>query len=273
MTEIGFALRDLIGVMRKGVVHAAAVDVEVFAVVLFADAGALDVPAGIAQAPRRFPFQLLILKFGFGEPEHKVGFVALVLVLLHAVAHADSQILLVHVAEHVVGAQLGGVKVDVAAGKIGVALFEQNRDHVDKLVDTVGSRLHHVGAFDVELFAVGKECVGVELRDLHHGLVLALGALEHFVLAGVGVGGEVSHVGDVHDAVDVVARKAEIFFEHILHDVGAQVADMRVVIHGGAAGVHVHLARCVRNKLLLGLSERIIQNHRLAPFDYFSEMN
>ena len=36
--------------------------------------------------------------------------------------------------------------------------------------------------------AVLEEGVGVELGDLHDGLVLPLGALEHLVLAGVRVG-------------------------------------------------------------------------------------
>ena len=81
------------------------------------------------------------------------------------------------------------------------------------------------------------------MGDLHHGLVLPLGALEHLVLAGVGVGGQVSHVGDVHDAGDVIARVAEQLLQHVLHDIAAQVADVGKVVHCGAAGVHLHPGR------------------------------
>ena len=69
--------------------------------------------------------------------------------------------------------------------------------------------------------------------------MLALRALEHLVLAGVGVAGEVPHVGDVHHALDVVAEEAQILLQHVLHDIAAQVPDVREVVHGGAAGVHL----------------------------------
>ena len=89
VTEVGFALRDLVGVMGEGVVHAAAVDVEVLSGVLDRDSGALDVPTGIAQTPRGLPFERLILELALREPEDKVVFVALVGVLADVLTHAD----------------------------------------------------------------------------------------------------------------------------------------------------------------------------------------
>ena len=62
VSEISLGLRDLIGVVRKGVVDPAAVDIEIFAEVLHAYAGALNVPAGISHAPRAVPFEFLIVK-------------------------------------------------------------------------------------------------------------------------------------------------------------------------------------------------------------------
>lgn len=56
--------------------------------------------------------------------------------------------------------------------------------------------------------------------------MLAPSALEHLILALVGVGGQVSHVGDVHDAVHIVPGVAQVLLQHVLHDVGAQVADV-----------------------------------------------
>ena len=76
---------------------------------------------GIAHAPGGIPLQGLVLKLGLGEPQHKVVLVALVRVLLHALPDAHGQILLVVVVEDIVPLQLGGVKVNVAAGHIGVA--------------------------------------------------------------------------------------------------------------------------------------------------------
>ena len=102
MPEVGFALGDLVGMVREGVVDAAAMDIELFAEVFHGDAGAFDVPAGIADAPGTVPFEFLILEFGFGEPQHEVGFIALVIVFFHAFAHAVLQVVLGKVIEDVI---------------------------------------------------------------------------------------------------------------------------------------------------------------------------
>ena len=206
-------------------------------------------PAGVAHAPRRVPLQGLILELGLGEPEDEVVPVALVGILLHALADADGQILLVVVIEDIIALELAGVEIDVAAGLIGIAGVEQLRDDPDIVVNEAGRGLDDVGALDVELAAVLEERVGVVLRDLHDGLVLAAGALEHLVLALVGVGCQVADVGDVHDAVDVIAREAQVLLEHVLHDIGAEVADVGKVVDGRAAGVHLHMAGGVGGEL------------------------
>ena len=92
VADVALGLRDLVRVVREGVVDAAAVDVQILAEVLHRDAGALDVPAGVADAPRGIPLERLILKLGLGEPEHKVVLVALIAVFLDAFADADSEI-------------------------------------------------------------------------------------------------------------------------------------------------------------------------------------
>ena len=154
VAEVALGLGDLVRVVREGVIHAAAVQVEVLAVILHGDAGALNVPAGVAHAPRGVPFQGLILELGLGEPEDEVVPVALVGILLHALADADGQILLVVVVEDIVALELAGVEIDVAAGLIGIAGVEQLRDDPDIVVNEAGRGLDDVGALDVELAAV-----------------------------------------------------------------------------------------------------------------------
>ena len=173
--------------MREGIVDAAAVDIQIFAEMLDADARALDVPAGIADAPRGVPLEGLILELGLREPENEVILIALVGVLLDALTHADGKVLLLMVVEDIVFFQLGRVKIDIAARKIGIALVQQRLDHMNVFRDAVRGRLHDVRPLDVQLGAVGKEGVGIELCDLHDGLVLAARALEHLVLAGIGI--------------------------------------------------------------------------------------
>ena len=74
-----------------------------------------------------------------------------------------------------------------------------------------------------------------------------------------------AHVGDVHDTVHVVAGIAEILLQHVLHDVGAQVADVGKVIHRGAAGIHLHMARCMGDKFIFFMGGGIIQIHGHSP--------
>jgi hypothetical protein len=162
------------------------------------------------------------------------------------------------VVKDVVPVQLGCVEVHIASGHVGIALGQQALHQLDELVDKAGGGLDHIGGLDVQLAAVVKEGVGVVLGDLHHRLVLPAGPLEHLVLAGVGVGGQMPHVGDVHDPVHVVAVVAQEFFQYVLHDVGPQIADVGEVVHRGPAGVHLHMAGGVGSKLFLLVGGAIV---------------
>ena len=131
MPEIRLALRDLIGVMREDIVDAAAVQVERFAGKFHADAGAFDMPARIAEAPRALPFQLLIVKLGLREPEHKI------------------EVFLLEVVEPVILIEIRGIEVDIAARDIGIALFEQLLHSGNELRNASGCRLHDFRCFSL----------------------------------------------------------------------------------------------------------------------------
>ena len=223
-------------------------------------------PAGIAYAPGGVPFQSLILEFGLGKPQHEVVAIALVGILLHALPDAHGQILLVVVVEDIVPLQLAGVEIHVAPGHIGVAGVQEPGDDADIVVDEARGRLHHVGPLDVQLPAVLKERVSVILGNFHNGLVLPAGALEHLVLALVGIAGQVAHVGDVHDPVDAVPGVAQVLLQHVLHDIAAEVADVGKVVHRGAAGVHLHMAGGMGPELLFFVGGGIIQIHGVFSF-------
>ena len=220
-------------------------------------------PAGIAHAPGGVPFQSLVLKFGLGEPEDEVIFVPLIGVLLHALPDAHRQVLLVVVVEHIVLFQLGRIKVHISSGQVGIPRLQKPGDHGDILPNAVGGRLHHIRPLDVQLLAILEEGVGVELGDLHHGFVLPLGALEHFVLTGIRIGGQVAHIRDVHHPLHRVALIAQILLQHVLHDIGPEIANVGKVVHRGAAGIHLHLLRVIGDKFLFLMAEGIVQVHRL----------
>ena len=269
VAEVRLALGDLVGVVGEYVVDAAAVDIDVFAQIFHGDARAFDVPAGVAYPPGAVPFQGLVFKFRLGEPQHEVVLVALVLVFVYPFAHAHFQVFFLKVEELVVLRHLRGIEVHVAARLIGVALVHQRLDDADELVHAPGGGLHHVRPLDVQLFAVGKKCVGVKGSQLAHRLVLAPGAQKHLVFAAVGVVGKVPDVGDVHHPRHVIAQIAQRLFQHVFHQVGAQVADVCKVIHGGAAGVHLHLALLPGDKFLHLPCQRVVKFHTVLRSLFF----
>ena len=163
MTEGGLALRDLVGMMREGVVDAAAVKIEILAEIFSRDAGTLDMPAGIPDAERRIPFQLLILELGFRKPQNEVGLVLLVAVRLDALTHTDGKVLFVEVVEDVIFLQLGSIEIDVTACGVGIPLFQKNLNHIDEIGDTTGRRGNDVGTLDPQLFAIGKKRPGIKV--------------------------------------------------------------------------------------------------------------
>ena len=114
------------------------------------------------------------------------------------------------------------------------------------------------GAHDVEAVGVVEEGVGVELRDVPGVLALTAHGGDHLVLAFVFVGGEVAHVGDVHDVGDVVAVVLSTRRSDVLEDVGAQVAYVREVVDGRPAGVEADFAGDERCKWLFLAGEGII---------------
>ena len=57
-----------------------------------------------------------------------------------------------------------------------------------------------------------------------------------------------THVGDVHNTVNVISRVRKILFKHVLHNVSAEVSDVREMVNGRPAGVHADLALLTRYK-------------------------
>ena len=149
VSQIRLTLRDLIGVMRKDIVHSTAVNIQIFAQMLHADAGALNMPARIANTPWTVPFQLLILELRLGKPENKVCLIALVLILLNVITHANLKILLILTGENIVLFKLTGIEINIAACDICIFLLQQHLDHMDKFRNTVGCRLYNLRNLDI----------------------------------------------------------------------------------------------------------------------------
>ena len=207
-------------------------------------------PAGVTDTPGGIPLKLLILELGLCEPKNEVSLISLISVCLNAIADADLKVLFVKVVEDIILFKLRGVKIDISACLVSISLFKKRLDHSDKFGNALGCGLGDRGLGDMKLFAIGKECVGVELSDLKHRLVLTARALKHLILARVTVTGEMSYVGDIHNARYVVADIAKIFFKNVLHSIGTKVSYMSVMINGRTAGIHRYLTRLTRYEFL-----------------------
>ena len=147
------------------------------------------------------------------------------------------------IVEDIVLIQSGGIKVHVSSGNIGKALIQQSLNNSDKLRNTAGCRLHNIRTLNVQLFAIRKESIRIKLGNLHDGFIFPLCALEHLIFTGIRIGCQMSHIGDIHNPQDIISLIAQGLLQHILHDIGAQIANVSKMVHSRSTGVHLHNIR------------------------------
>ena len=158
-------------------------------------------------------------------------------------------------AELAVVLELQRAVVHVAVDLVGVALVDERRDEVNDLLDVFGGLRVHGRLADAERVRVGEVLGDVFFRDLLAGDTLLVGALDDLVV----------HVGEVLHERHLVAAVLQIAAQHVEHDDRARVADVDVVIHRRAAGVHAHFARLDRHELFLLHGHGVVQFHIQAP--------
>jgi hypothetical protein len=162
-----FGLGDLVFVVRKLQVLAAAVDVEVLAEQLRTHRRALDVPARASRSPGRFPFHFGRLVVAGMLPQHEVE---RILLAGHDVdALAGAQVFQRLAGKLAVTVELAHRIADVMAfGDIGVAVLFQGADHVQHLRHILGGTRLGVRAQHAQRAGIlvhrGDEAIG-ELAD------------------------------------------------------------------------------------------------------------
>ena len=57
-------------------------------------------------------------------------------------------------------------------------------------------------------------------------------------------------ISNVHDTLYIIACKTKGLFQHILHDIAAQIANVCKMIYSRTTGVHFYLSVLVWNELL-----------------------
>ncbi len=148
-----FGLSDFVVVMHWDVLDAAGVDVDLFAEQLKDHRGALDVPAREANAPRRVPLLLPLLRRVRNLPQCKVGRIALFGNRIHAsTLFLASQI---DIAKRAVGGEFFGIKINTVFYNVGIAFFFERLDERDLLGDILGS------SWELYFRAVYTDCVQI----------------------------------------------------------------------------------------------------------------
>ena len=140
--------------------------------------------------------------------------------------------------------------------------LDQPGDDLEHALDVPGRPRIGAGGPDVEERDVSLERARVVVGDLLRRPLLQPGADQHLVLAAIEVVlGQVADVGDVHHLPDVVAAVLEDAAEEVGEQERAQVADVHVAVHGGAAGIDAHAPGLERPELFLAPGQRVVHAH------------
>ena len=185
-------------------------------------------PARATLAPRGVPHGLA--RFG-GLPEGEVQRVVLLLVGFDA--GADLELVDVTTGHGAVAGVTTNREVDVAvAGRIGVALLDETGDHLDHGLDLLRGARTDIRVEDAHAVHLLDEGVGELAREVLGSATLLVGALDDLVV----------HVGQVLGEGDLVALVHKVAANDVEGQERAAVADVNLVIDGGAADVHANLA-------------------------------
>ena len=267
MSQPTLRLGNFVFVVNGYVVHTACVNVENFAKVLFAHCGAFYVPTGKSLSPRAVPL-LQMIGGGF-FPQGKIYGMTFEGIDLHPCS--VTLVGKIDTGKFAVIGKLFHGKVDSVLRFVGVALVKQTLHHGNHFRNVVGGFGADGGTLDVECVNVLHELVGVERGNFQRGFARFVSRFAHFVFAVVGVGNKVSHVGDVHYRFDLVAVVFQNTAQFVHKHVGTQISDVRILVHGGTAGINARLMRFDGDKIFFFAGEGVVKSqlHKLTPnFSY-----
>jgi hypothetical protein len=163
------------------------------------------------------------------------------------------------------------VEVDAVGRPIAVAVLLDVGDEGDLLRDVVGRPAQHRGILDVERLHVGNERRRYRAARSPRPTCRSAGALLHLVFAGVGIGGEMADIGDVHHMANAVAVPLESALQQVLEQERPVVADVLIVVDRRAAGVEADFAAGVQRLERAQRSrEVVVKTKRLRHWDIAS---
>ena len=129
-------LCDLIFMMREDQIFATGMDIDLIAQIMLCHNRALDMPARTSVAPWRLPVWLTIL---FWFPEHKVKVIFLFVSDYLDASVSGFQIVQIFMRKFAIVSKLACAVIYGSIGyHIGIAFFDQGRDHLDHTPDLLG---------------------------------------------------------------------------------------------------------------------------------------
>ena len=249
----GFALGDLIFVMRENKILPSPMDVERKAEVFPGHGGAFQMPSRPSLSPGAFPERLPRLG---GFPQGKVQRVFLG--FTHGDASPGAHFIDIPAGQLPVLPEGTHPEINIpACNGIGMPLLNQGSYHLLHLPYVRRRPRLDVGPQDIELVHVLVEGVDVGLGD-----VLARSALP--VRPGDDL---VVNVGEIPDEGHLQPPVAQIAHKHVENDGRAGMADMAQIVCGYAAGVYAGLAGRERDEFFLPAGHRIVQLHPGHSFE------
>ena len=132
-----------------------------------------------------------------------------------------------------------------------MALFDEALDHTDHGADLFRRARAHVRIEHVRLVHDVDELLRELFRHLSSAAPLLVGAVDDLVV----------HVGEVLRERDLVAARDEPAADHVERDERARVANMNVVVHGGATYIHAHFALVNGLELLFRALCAVVDEH------------
>ena len=136
-----------------------------------------------------------------------------------------------------------------------MAGVDQVLHDVQNLLDVLGGAGLHGGLFAVQPGGV-LEVLGLKaLGHFLHGGALLLALLDELVI----------NIGDVGDIDDLVAAVFQVAAQGIEHDQRAGIADVDIVVNGGAADIDAVFAGHLRHKLFLLTGQGVENLHKNSP--------
>src|SRR5262249_53103428 len=248
----GLGLGELVLVVREQKIDAPGMDVERLTQILHGHRGALDVPAGPSPPERGVPGRsdAFVLRLR-PLPESEVSR-RLLVVLVRGHSGTWPQAGAVEVGEAAIGRKARNAEVDVAVSLVRIAAGQQPVDQSHHLLYMPGRAWIDLGVLGPQQAHVLEEDLlpsARELADADAGQVCLLDD-------------SIVDVGDVQDVDEPVATYGQMPSQQVVQEVGAIVAQVRVVPDRGTTGVHTHDACFERTDLLFAARQCVVQSQR-----------